>query len=393
MKKLTYLLLCLCLVFSGCGKVPAVEASPETQPTQIQTQPTQAPAAEDTEPAAIETIPAMAYQNPFTAVSLIPYSAQTQADDGTLLYRCSSQTMALLMNDHAVANVINTDFASRNDKLLAAAKAAMEDACAEYSGEGEWEAYFCDVVYCAERIDQMLLSISGCETFFDGTHRSGQTTFSLNYDMQTGAFLTLQDVLVPDFSADALVPCILDALADRTEDLFPEYADSVAALFSTNAPVENWYFSENGLYFYFNPYEIAPQSQGTVLALIPYSQLTGILQDGFFPAEAVEFTGDIIMSNFDAVDTNAFSQFAEAVLDSTGTQHLIYTQGTVLNVKVEMGTWTKSGAFIADAVIFTAEALTEGNALMLQLRDEDLGGLCITYQTGQQIIRTPWQNN
>lgn len=393
MKKLICMLLCLCLAAAGCSEAPAEENTPETQQTQETTQQTEPSVTEDTEPEVIETIPAMAYQNPFTAVSMIPYSTVSQAENGTLLYRCSSQIMTLVMNDHAVADAIMQDFASRNSKLLTAAEGALQDACEEYSGEADWPTYFCEVIYDTARIDQMVLSITGCETFFDGTQRSGQTTFSLTYDMQTGVFLTLGDVLTPDFSADALVQCILDALADRADDLFEGYAESISALFATNTPVENWYFTANGLCFYFNPYEIAPQSQGTVLAEIPYTQLAGILQDAYFPAEAVEFSGQLSMAAFADTDTGNFSQFAEAVLDSSGSQYLIYPQGTVLNVRVETGTWTKSGAFVADAAIFSAEALTEGNALMLQIREEDLGSLCITYQTGREIIRTPWQAN
>lgn len=393
MKKLICMLLCLSLAAAGCTEAPTEESTPEAPQSQATTQQTEPQVTEETEPEIIETIPAMAYQNPFTAVSLIPYSEDFQAEDGTTLYRCGSQTLTLVMNDHAVADAIIRDFTSRNDKLLTAAEGALEAAREDYSGQSDWSAYFCDIVYNTARIDQMALSLTGCQTFFDGTHRSGQTTFSLTYDMQTGAFLTLRDILNPDFSADALVQCILDALADRTDDLFEDYAESISALFSTNTPVENWYFTETGLCFYFNPYEIAPQSRGTVLAEIPYAALTGILKDAYFPAEAVEFSGSLTMAAFTDADTSGISQFAEAVLDASGSQYLIYPQGTVLKVRVEAGTWTKSGAFVADAAIFTAEALTEGNALMLQIREEDLGSLCITYQTGREIIRTPWQTN
>ena len=391
MKKLICLILCLCLATTGCSQAPAEENIPETQP--VQTEAPTSTTVEETEAAIVETIPAMAYQNPFTAVSLVPHQETVQADNGTTLYRISSPNMTLVMNDHSVADAIVHDFTGRSSKRLAAAEKDLAAASEDYAGQSDWTAYFCDMIYDTGRIDQMTLSLIGTETFFDGTHRSGQAAVSLTYDMQTGVFLTLKDVLTADFSADALVQCILDALADQANDLFEDYADSISALFATNTPAENWYFSETGLRFYFNPYEIAPQNKGIVLAEIPYEQLIGILKDAYFPAEAVEFSGKLMMSAFTDADTSAITQFAEAVLDSNGSQYLIYPQGTVLNIRVEMGTWTKSGAFVADAAIFTAEALTTGNALMLQLNEEDLGALCITYQTGHEIIQIPWQTN
>ena len=99
------------------------------------------------------------------------------------------------------------------------------------------------------------------------------------------------------------------------------------------------------------------------------------------------------MHDFSDANTDSINQFAEVILDDSAKQYLLYPQGTVLNVRVEIGTWTKTGAFVAESLLFRAEALTSGNALMLQLEEADLGKLCITYQTGREIIRTPWQNN
>ena len=210
--------------------------------------------------------------------------------------------------------------------------------------------------------------------------------------MQTGIFLRLNDIMMPDYSADALVECILEALSNKADILYDDYADSISGMFSTNTPVEAWYFTNTGLCFYFNPYEIAPHNKGTILAEIPYAALTDILKDSYFPAEVVEFSGAISMAALDATDVSAVNQFAEAVLDSAGSQYVILPVGTVLNLKVETGSWTKDGAFIPNATIFSAEALTEGNALLLQLQPEALGTLCITYQTSSDIIKTPWQS-
>ena len=383
MKRMICIILCLCLIASGCGKTPAQENTP--QPTDKETVPPTFPQETVT-----ETIPAMAYRNPFTAVSLVPTEHTEQADN-TTLYRCSSQNMALVMNDHAVADAIMQDFAQRNSQRLTTIEAALKAASEDYTGQADWNTYFCDTLYDTMRLDQMALSFAATETYFDGTPLSGQNMFSLSYDMQTGIFLSLKDIMMPDYSADVLVDCILEALSDKADILYDDYADSISAMFSTNTPVENWYFTNSGLCFYFNPYEIAPHNKGTILAEIPYAALADTLKDSYFPAETVEFNGSVSMSALDTTDISTTSQFAEAVLDSAGSQYVILPVGTVLNLKVETGTWTKNGTFVSETTVFATEALTEGNALLLQLQPEALGTLCITYQTGSEIVTTPWQ--
>ena len=164
-------------------------------------------------------------------------------------------------------------------------------------------------------------------------------------------------------------------------------------MFDSNAPIENWYFTENGLCFFFNPYEIAPQRKGVILAEIPYPQLVGILKDAYFPEEAVEYSGKLLMAEFDAAPTEDISRYVEAVVDNGGNRYLIYVQGTVQNICVETGSWTKNGTFISENTVFFAEALTEDIALILEMQPEHLGQLCITYQIGSNILQTPWQSN
>lgn len=391
MKRQILLLLCLSLLLVGCGKGPAAETTVQTQPAAI---PTEAPVPQETEkPAVEETYPTIAYHKPFTAVSLTPNGDSLLAQDGTTIYRYSSQHLTLVMNDHEIAQGITADFNDRADRLVQGAVADLEAVKADYTGQSDWYSYFCDIRYDARRLDQAVLSLAGHQLFYDGTHRSGENTFALSYDMQTGIKLRLQDVLVEDFSADVLSALIADALAPQAEDLYSDYTDSISGLFRSNAPVDNWYFTKNGLCFFFNPYEIAPLSLGTVLAELPYDMLLGILKDAYFPDEAVEFYGSLAMMPFASADTGAIDQFAEVILDEGGSQYLLLPQGTVLDVSVQTGTWTKDGAFAPDATIFVAEALSQGNALMLQLPKEALGSLHISYRSGSELIQTPWQAN
>jgi len=388
MKRIISILLCVCAITAGCSRQPVEESIPQALPAPQET-PAQTVPSITVSPE--ETIPPMEYQNPLTAASIVSTAHTVTADTGVTLYRCSSQSLSLVVNEHAVADAIMQDFSSRNGKHLSAVEAALQAASEEYTGQSDWNSYFCDTFYEVSRIDQMILSLSATETFFDGTPLSGQSMLAFSYDMQTGLFLRLGDILAPDYSADTLANSIIAALEDQKDMLYDDYADSISAMFATNAPVENWCLTGTGLRFFFNPYEIAPHSMGIILAEVPYSSLTGLLKDEYFPAETVEFTGDLSMVPLEQADITAVRQFAEVLLDNAGSQYAILPMGTVLDLRIETGTWTRNGTFLPDATVFAAEALTEGNAVLLQLLDADLGTLCITYRTGNQNISMPWQ--
>ena len=387
MKQWIILILCLCLTVSGCTSATTLES----RPAESQEAPITEPTLESNDP--IETISPMEYSKPLTAISMIPYSEAVRHKSGATLYSWSSQNISLVMNDYGVAQVITLDFTNRDDRIIQAAVEDLAAANTDYTGHEDWIPYFCDIRYTPTRLDQIILSLAGNELLYDGTHRSGESTFAFNYDMQTGMYLSLRDILNPDYSADLLVSCILEALSGKSEDLFEDYTYSISSMFDSNAPIENWYFTENGLCFFFNPYEIAPQRKGVILAEIPYPQLVGILKDAYFPEEAVEYSGKLLMAEFDAAPTEDIPRYMEAVMDNGGNRYLIYVQGTVQNICVETGSWTKNGTFVPENTVFFAEALTEDIALILEMQPEHLGQLCITYQIGSNILQTPWQSN
>ncbi len=393
MKHMIPLFLCLCLLLTGCVFLPALEITDDIdKPQQTESIPetslpleTQAP----TQPTE-ETIPAISYHNPFTAVSLLPSSQQKKAADGTVLYRVQSVSLQVFMGDHAVGSAIAEDFSNRTGALTAAAQGALAEASEGYSAGEGWDPYFCDIDYAATRLDQQVLSLAGTQVFYDGTERSGESCLAFNYDMHTGKHLTLQDILVSDFSADALAEQIAEVLKDQADELYEDYTESIATLFHTNTPVQNWYLTHTGLCFYFDPYEIAPQSMGIVLAEIPYERLPGLLMDSYFPEEEVEFIGQLHMLPFKDADISGISRFAEAVLDPAAPQYLLHSKGTVLDLRIELGTWMEDGSFLPNRGIFAAQALTQGNAVMLQLSQEDLTRLRITYRSGSELIQIPW---
>ncbi len=100
-----------------------------------------------------------------------------------------------------------------------------------------------------------------------GAH--GVTThFYYNYDLETGQLLTEADFFVEGY-AEVLTPLLLENLA-VAEDVLADY-DTEKIL-----PNNNFYLSETGITFVYNPYEIAPYAYGETEILIPWEAVQRI---------------------------------------------------------------------------------------------------------------------
>ena len=382
MKKL--LCLCLCVFLCGCAPVQVTPTN-STIPTTLQTQPTTV-ATEPTE----DNFEAIPYTAPLTAVSLPLFKQTDTADDGTLLFTHTYQEFFLVLNDPLVAEAILVDFLNRNDTSHVAVQNVRSAAQGMYDGPEGWTPYLYQVSYTPGRLDQTVFSLVSCYIIYDGSIRSVHTNSAVTYSTQTGRPLPLREVLNADYSADALCQLIADSLESYAAEgkLFSDYRDSISDMFAANTPTDNWYFAADGLCFFFDPYEIAPSIMGTITAKIPYSDLVGILKDEYFPAEQVEHRGAPILAAFADTDTTEFSLFAEMIMDAEAPQYLLYTAGTILQPRLEIGIWS-GDVFTPEATVFVAEAITEGTAVMLQLPQEQLPRLRLTYISGGETVCVP----
>lgn len=381
MKKIIALLLCLSLfTATGCTKAPT---NPTTEPI---TQ-TTAPPPTDTQP--IETtIPLVTVDGPFLAFSAPFLKDEYRAKDGSLLFSYTSQNISLILEDPQVADAVVIDFLNLTDYENSSAKQVLADANQDYTGQAEWAPYSFRSVFSPMRFDAAVLSLYGTQAMFNGNPRSTAANMAVTYDLVTGRPLELKEVLIADFSADALSELISDALREMESKgmLYSDYAYVISDMFSTNRPVITWYFSNQGLCFFFAPYEIAPYSTGTVVAEIPYEALTGLLKDEYFPAEQIQLSGNINCEPFTTADSSRFAQFAELILDESGSEYLLHADGCLRNVRIQIGTWLDDGNFLPEATVFAAPFLSGSNALMIQFSSDMTQHLLLTYEDGDQIV-------
>jgi hypothetical protein len=378
------------LIAAGCTGEP--------EPTTVTTQETTLETTvENTVETTVETTvsgyvdPSVTYHAPMSAVSLPAITESSTAKDGTTLFTYTYQNMTLFLQDAPVADAVILDFLNRLDQSNASARSLQATVLSAYAGQDGWTPYSFSLLYQPVRFDEMVLSLFGTESVFEGHERNNTANISVAYDLLTGSALGIRDILVPDYSAEDLVNLIVAGLSHYEKDdlLFPDYQDLISDMFDTNHPAENWYFAQDGLYFYFNPYEIAPYSSGMLISKVPYDTLGGLLKDSYFPAEAVNFTGSPKVVAFSAANTEGISNFAELILDTNGKKYLLYTGGTLLNVRIETGSWSEHTgiSFYPEATVFAATAISKGDAVMIQCSDPS--SLRLTYESQGQIVSVP----
>lgn len=384
MKKLFAILISVCFLLSatGCSKDVPVSTTMSVPPTTTAPQETHATET---------TLPIVYYEAPLVAVSMPMVAWHETAADGTVLFSGVYQTMELTVQDPQVADAVVLEYINRVDAAVASAQTVADSASVDYSGQSNWVPYSCSITYNPVRLDDTILSLYGTQHIFDGSPRSASASISVTYDLLTGSALELKEVLIPNFSADRLAALITEALSDYAAQgsLYSDYAYVIEELFSTNRPIDNWFLSGAGLCFYFAPYEIAPYSAGTVIAQVPYEKLSGMLKEAYFPAEQVSFSGSHVLSDMQETEVEKFSQFTELILTSGTSQYLLYSDGTLTNLRIDCGTWNNDGSFSQEMTVFAAATLCITDAVMIQADQQTLQSLRLTYEADGVSVSVP----
>jgi hypothetical protein len=325
------------------------------------------------------TLPLSDYQTP-----MVSFSSPTVTENygaGSLVY--TFQTMELLLEDPQVSEWVtlellnHTDFDStEGPRLLAEAEQTGETICLT-------------LLHTPARLDRSLLSLVSTQVISGTGPKATGVMASSTFDLITGRQLSLKDVLVSQYDAKTLCDRIIAALEPLAQEgvLYSDYTYVISDLFASNAPVENWYLSQNGLCVYFAPYEIAPYNLGTVTAEISYDTLPGLLREEDFPGEMLCLVGNLKCSQgLDGLKEQ--SQFRDMVLDRDGQEWVITACGAVEDLRIESGV-IQDEQFVTEATLFAAATLCRGDAIVLQASQETLATLYVTYRSGGETVFLP----
>lgn len=305
---------------------------------------------------------------PMISISLPMLSETDTADNGATIFLRTYQDVVLDLPNADIARTVTLDLLRRMDVHSDILNSVQSNAFADYTGQDPWMPYHYKLLYNPTRIDEALLSLYGEENIYSSSV-SGLTGMAVTYDLLTGTALRLLDVLSEEGDASqALLDALLGVLAEKKEELmlFDDYDSIITSRFSTDLQQQStWYFSQDGLCFFYSPYDIAPNSVGIVTVTIPYSALSGIVQDRYFPAEQASFPGDLTIHNFADAPADTLEHFSELILDHSGKQYLLTTDGVLYDLSVTSGYFIGS-RFVADATVYHANFLSPQQGFVLK---------------------------
>ncbi len=378
MRKILILLLCASLLLAGCaadtpptGTIPPVV--PESTPEDTE------PVIPETEPQTEEPPIAEPESTALLAVSVPALSEQFVLENGTTLFTYTAQHMELILPDEEVADRVILDFLNRVDKARSDSESVLLAAKNAYQPDSNWTPYFYQIIYSPTRIDHGVLSLFGTRSSYSGAVHGNLSCVSANYDLTTGDVLTLGSIMHADCTKDAFISLIIEKLSESAEELqlFPGFEDGVRSRLGGDENLyEDFYFTGTGLSFFFAPYEIAPYSAGVITVEIPYSELPGLIYDGYFPAERELIEGKMLSGSFMDTDMEQFNNMAEVNLATGEEIMVVYPEGRVEDIRINVA---GDGKNMPDYTVFAALEMSFRNAVVVSLSEHQMDQISVSY--------------
>lgn len=312
---------------------------------------------------------------------------ELKSDDGTTYYRQSLGTATVSSKDERAAERINSSLAELYVKFGADAEYTRRVAEDQPDGEQIALSYYCapSVTRCDTRVLSAVFDVS---QDIGGIHADSTRT-SRSYNADNGSLLTLADIAKNEEQLKTFIKNYVIGLAagdDYKEGgvsiLFDDFESTINDLVDAGA---NWYFSDGGLVFYANPYDIAPYSRGVLLFEIPYSALEEFIDEGFMPAEYEGENGMLLADDGDKLDRSSLNILGTVTVDEDGQSVVLSAEETVYNVKI----------YTSGRMLWQRNYLTTGEGVEVKSFIPDAQpSIAVSYELadGTEIVRGIFQS-
>ncbi len=312
---------------------------------------------------------------------------ELKSDDGTTYYRQSLGTATVSSKDERAAERINSSLAELYVRFGADAEYTQRVAEDQTDGEQIALSYYCapSVTRCDTRVLSAVFDVS---QDIGGIHADSTRT-SRSYNADNGSLLTLTDIAKNEEQLKTFIKNYVIGLAagdDYKEGgvsiLFDDFESTINDLVDAGA---NWYFSDGGLVFYANPYDIAPYSRGVLLFEIPYSALEEFIDEGFMPVEYEGENGMLLADDGDKLDRSSLNILGTVTVDEDGQSVVLSAEETVYNVKI----------YTSGRMLWQRNYLTTGEGVEVKSFIPDAQpSIAVSYELadGTEIVRGIFQS-
>lgn len=312
---------------------------------------------------------------------------ELKSDDGTTYYRQSLGTATVSSKDERAAERINSSLAELYVRFGADAEYTRRVAEDQPDGEQIALSYYCapSVTRCDTRVLSAVFDVS---QDIGGIHADSTRT-SRSYNADNGSLLTLADIAKNEEQLKTFIKNYVIGLAagdDYKEGgvsiLFDDFESTISDLVDAGA---NWYFSDGGLVFYANPYDIAPYSRGVLTFEIPYSALAEFIDEGFMPVEYQGENGMLLADDGDKLDRSSLNILGTVTVDEDGQSVVLSAEETVYNVKI----------YTSGRMLWQRNYLTTGEGVEVKSFIPDAQpSIAVSYELadGTEIVRGIFQS-
>lgn len=312
---------------------------------------------------------------------------ELKSDDGTTYYRQSLGTATISSKDERAAERINSSLAELYVKFGADAEYTRRVAEDQTDGEPIALSYYCapSVTRCDTRVLSVVFDVS---QDVGGIHADSTRT-SRSYNADNGSLLTLADIAKNEEQLKTFIKNYVIGLAagdDYKEGgvsiLFDDFESTISDLVDAGA---NWYFSDGGLVFYANPYDIAPYSRGVLTFEIPYSALAEFIDESFMPVEYQGDNGMLLADDGDKLDRSSLNILGTVTVDEDGQSVVLSAEETVYNVKI----------YTSGRMLWQRNYLTTGEGVEVKSFIPDAQpNIAVSYELadGTEIVRGIFQS-
>lgn len=312
---------------------------------------------------------------------------ELKSGDGTTYYRQSLGTATVSSKDERAAERINSSLAELYVRFGADAEYTQRVAEDQTDGEQIALSYYCapSVTRCDTRVLSAVFDVS---QDIGGIHADSTRT-SRSYNADNGSLLTLADIAKNEEQLKTFIKNYVIGLAagdDYKEGgvsiLFDDFESTINDLVDAGA---NWYFSDGGLVFYANPYDIAPYSRGVLLFEIPYSALAEFIDESFMPVEYEGDNGMLLADDGDKLDRSSLNILGTVTVDEDGQSVVLSAEETVYNVKI----------YTSGRMLWQRNYLTTGEGVEVKSFIPDAQpNIAVSYELadGTEIVRGIFQS-
>ena len=306
------------------------------------------------------------------SVSFRPETRTRSREDGSALFISQIQHPAFCADDRQTTLWLEKQMEGIGETMQQKAAEILAQASTDY--EQRTDGLFYTYSYYSDlrvaRMDRKAVSLLQMNSTYSGGAHPNNLQQTYTFDLETHRQLTLQDVLLPA-AADKVLEGLLDKLEQQigsvaVQGLFPEYRRLVTKQFSGGA-TDNWYFSREGLTFFFNSYDIAPYAAGVIDICFRYEELGDILQPAYFP-EPVQTRGqdgELVCLTEPGNRT--------VLVSGDPAQEAVYLtgRGEIRDLRVySVSGWVSENAPIISSMTFAADRLGDGQALQISVAEQ-----------------------